>query len=52
MKLVVMQGVKIGKGAIIDAGSVVVHDIPINMIVAVNPCKNISVIHKNDSECS
>ena len=35
----ILKGVKIGRGAIVAAGSVVVKDVPDNAIVAGNPAK-------------
>ena len=40
----VLKGVKIGKNTLIGAGSVVVKDIPPNVIAAGNPCKVIKSI--------
>ena len=40
----VLKGVKIGKNSLIGAGSVVVKDIPPNVIAAGNPCKVIKSI--------
>jgi len=42
----VLKGVKIGKGAIIGAGSVVTNDIPEMCIAAGNPAKVIKKINK------
>ena len=38
---IIVTGVKVGRGAIVAAGSVVIHDIEPYMIVAVNPAKAI-----------
>ena len=43
----IVSGVSIGNGSIIGAGSVVINDIPENVIAAGNPCK---VIRKIESE--
>ena len=45
----IVGGVKIGKGTIIGAGSVVTKDIPSEVIAAGNPCKVIRKITENDS---
>jgi acetyltransferase-like isoleucine patch superfamily enzyme len=39
LNVIVMKGVTIGENTIIGAGSVVVNDIPENVIAAGNPCK-------------
>lgn len=44
----VCGGVKIGKGSVIGAGSVVTRDIPANVFAAGNPCRVIRKITKND----
>ncbi|OBZ17175.1 CatB-related O-acetyltransferase [Bacillus sp. FJAT-26390] len=41
MNAMIMPGVKIGEGAIVAAGSVVVKDVPPYTIVGGNPCKEI-----------
>ncbi|MGQ9847918.1 MAG: DapH/DapD/GlmU-related protein [Bacteroidales bacterium] len=41
----ILPGVKIGDSSIIGAGSVVVHDIPANVIAAGNPCKVIKILN-------
>jgi 2,3,4,5-tetrahydropyridine-2-carboxylate N-succinyltransferase/tetrahydrodipicolinate N-acetyltransferase len=38
---VVLGGVSIGNGAVIGAGSVVLHDVPAGAVVAGNPAKPI-----------
>lgn len=44
----VCGGVKIGKGSVIGAGSVVTRDIPENVFAAGNPCRVIRKITKED----
>lgn len=44
----ILPGVKINRGAIIGAGSVVVDDIPPYVIAAGNPCKVIRSITSDD----
>lgn len=44
---VVVEGVRIGKGAVVGAGSVVLKDVPANSVVAGNPAKVIKM-HKNE----
>ena len=44
----VCGGVKIGKGSVIGAGSVVTRDIPANVFAAGNPCRVIRKITKDD----
>lgn len=39
VNVIVLKGVRIGKNSLIGAGSVVVKDIPANVIAAGNPCK-------------
>lgn len=46
----VMPGITIGNNAVIGAGSVVVKDIPENVIAAGNPCKVIRAITDRDGE--
>lgn len=38
----IIQAIKIGKNVIIGAGSVVIKDIPVNVIAVGNPSKTIS----------
>ena len=44
----VMPGVKIGSNVVIGGGSVVVHDIPDNVVAAGNPCRVIRPITEED----
>jgi acetyltransferase-like isoleucine patch superfamily enzyme len=41
---VVLEGVKVGKGSVVAAGSVVVNDVPKNTLVAGIPAKEIKKI--------
>ena len=41
---IVLKGVRIGRGSVVAAGSVVVHDVPSGVIVAGNPAKVVKVI--------
>lgn len=43
---IIQKGVRIGKGAVIAAGSVVVKDVPQSCVVGGNPCKVIKYIEK------
>ena len=45
---VVLQGVTIGEGSVIGAGSVVTKDIPSNVVAFGNPCRVIRQITEND----
>ena len=45
---VVMQGVRIGSGSVINAGSVVTHDIPAGVIAFGNPCRVVRPITAAD----
>ncbi len=47
---IVLGGVKIGNGSVIGAGSVVVKDIPDNVIAFGNPCKVIRDITDEDKK--
>ena len=47
--VIILPGVKIGKGSVIGAGSVVVKDIPENCVAVGNPCKVIRKINQEDS---
>jgi len=44
MNVLILKGVKIGKNSVIGAGSIVVSNIPSNVIAAGNPCKIIKKI--------
>lgn len=44
----VMPGVKIGSNVVIGGGSVVVHDIPDNVVAAGNPCRVLRPITEED----
>ena len=44
--VIVLPGVRIGRGALIGAGSVVVHDVPAGMVVAGNPGKVIKKVEE------
>ncbi len=48
--VVVCGGVRIGKGAVIGAGSVVVKDIPANYLAYGNPCRPVRPITEKDSK--
>ena len=45
---VIIEGVRIGKGAVVGAGSVVIHDVPAGAVVVGNPAK----IIKNEKDDS
>lgn len=45
---VVLQGVRIGDGAVIGAGSVVTHDIPARMLAYGNPCRPVRPLTERD----
>ena len=45
--MIVLPGVKIGKGSVIGAGSVVTKDIPENVVAVGNPCR---VLRKINAE--
>ena len=47
---VITPGVTIGKGSVIGAGSVVIKDIPSNVIAVGNPCKVLREINERDRE--
>lgn len=44
----ILPGVRIGRGAVIGAGSVVVHDIPPGMLAVGNPCRPLRPIAESD----
>jgi acetyltransferase-like isoleucine patch superfamily enzyme len=39
LNAVILRGVRVGKGSVVGAGSVVTHDVPAGMIVTGNPAK-------------
>lgn len=41
---IILKGVRIGRGSVVGAGSVVTHDVPQNVVAAGNPCKFIRAI--------
>lgn len=43
--VVICPGVKIGKNTTIAAGSIVINDIPENVLAAGNPCKIVKTLH-------
>lgn len=45
----ILPGVRIGKGSVIGAKSVVTKDIPSNVIAAGNPCQILRAITEEDS---
>ncbi len=48
MNVLILSGVKIGKGAIIGAGAVVAKDIPSYAIAVGNPCKVVKYRFSNE----
>ncbi len=44
---VVIEGVRIGRGAVVAAGSIVIHDVPENAVVAGVPAKVIKIKDKD-----
>ena len=46
---VILSGVTIGDGAVIGAGSVVLHDVPPRVLAAGNPCRVIREITDKDT---
>lgn len=46
LNTIVLKGVTIGENSVIGAGSIVVNNIPANVIAAGNPCKVIKHIHE------
>ncbi len=47
--VVILGGVKIGKGSVIGAGSVVTKDIPVGVLAVGNPCRVVRKITSEDS---
>lgn len=45
---IILNGITIGEGSIVGAGSVVTHDVPSGVIVAGNPAKIIKMIAKSN----
>ena len=45
-----LPGVTIGDNTVVGAGSVVVHDLPANVVAVGNPCKVIREIGERDRE--
>jgi acetyltransferase-like isoleucine patch superfamily enzyme len=43
----ILPGVRIGKNSVIGAGSVVVSDIPPNVLAVGNPCKPMKKIYRD-----
>lgn len=37
--VIILPGVRIGRGSVVAAGSVVIHDVPVNSLVMGNPCR-------------
>lgn len=46
----ICPGVKIGANSVIGAGSVIIHDIPENVIAVGNPCRVVREISEHDKE--
>lgn len=44
---VILPGIRIGKGALIGAGAVVVKNVPSNTVVAGNPARVLKIVKKN-----
>ncbi|MDP7509219.1 MAG: N-acetyltransferase, partial [Acidimicrobiales bacterium] len=45
----IVCGVEIGKGAMVGAGSVVIHDVPANTLVVGNPAKVVRLLDEEGS---
>jgi len=45
----IVCGVKIGEGAMVGAGSVVIHDVPANTLVVGNPAEVVRLLEEEDS---
>ena len=48
--VIVLPGVRIGRGAVIGAGSVVTRDVPQGVVAAGNPCRVMRLIPADDSD--
>ena len=48
--VMIVPGVRIGKNAVIGAGSVVTHDIPDSVVAAGNPCRVLREVSEHDRE--
>lgn len=46
----ICPGVTIGENSVIGAGSVVIHDIPANVVAVGNPCRIVREINENDKK--
>jgi len=54
ISVIVLKGVRIGENSVVAAGSVVVHDVPPNSVVAGNPARVVKILeqpHKMVSGC-
>ncbi|WP_102400017.1 2,3,4,5-tetrahydropyridine-2,6-dicarboxylate N-acetyltransferase [Haloimpatiens massiliensis] len=47
---VILEGVRVGKGAVVAAGSVVVSDVPENVVVAGSPAKIVKTVDENTKD--
>lgn len=48
----ILKGVKIGKNTVIGANSLVLKDIPENVVAGGNPCKIIKQLQNNENPCN